>query len=303
MIRSRTRCALLAGMALGVLAPATASAQWLCNPGGSKEQGANYWSGGTDGKHYVTKNGNRLNYGFYSWFERSSKDDLGTCKVRLERETDRPRHFRAVWSQNQTWSEDAVGGMGWDAGRTWRRIGYNIGSFEGSVNLRSVATLYGWTCGSRDRQRYPNTAAQEYYVVDTWKGGGQFVPWDENLGSEARPIRRNGSIVQYGANGGLYRIYVVDRNGAQYCGNGQSRAFKQYWAVRQHNRWSGGKQFKKAPLGTNNRITFSVHADQWARHGFSEDKVGNGYQIFAAEVFGSANATNSGHLDASVWED
>lgn len=295
---------LLCAAAIAAIAiPASASADTnICDPGGgrenSKQDGIYYYSGGKTGTHRV---GGR-DFGFWTWYERSSRNNLKYCNPGSIRLRDsKARRFTAKWEQQKTWSEDIVGGMGWGSGRKWRDIGYNVGKLTGS-SQRAIGALYGWGC-SNSRN---DAKAEEYYVVEMWAGGGQFVPWDENAGAPAKPsVERDGfrrdsqgrrvpkyKRISYRTNGGTYYVYKVRRNGAQYCGDGKPRSFDQYWAVRQG----------EASTGKNNVIDFGAHVNQWNKKGFQEGWVTRGYQVFGPEVFGNANAVNKGEMDATVWQ-
>jgi hypothetical protein len=216
---------------------------------------------------------------FYSWFE-LSQNDIKDCKVKIGFYNDAGRHFRAEWDMARSWGEDAVGGLGWSSGTRSRKIGYNVGELSTNSPIqKALVALYGWSCRG-------NTS-QEYYVVDTWKGPGQFVPWDENISA---PAQSKGTVR---ANGATYDVYVVDRNGAQYCGNGESKAFEQFWSVRR----------SPTSVGSNQSMDFRPHVNRWDNSdlGFDRRGLGNGYQIFAVEVFGDANRNHKGAVDASVW--
>lgn len=221
------------------------------------------------------------NYGsqFYSWFE-LSQNNIKDCKVNIGFYNDSGRHFRAEWDMAKSYNEDAIGGLGWSKGARYRKIGYNVGELTSNSSLqKAVVALYGWSCRG-------NTS-QEYYVVDTWKGPGKFVPWDETANASAKS---KGTVR---ANGATYDVYVVDRNGAQYCGNGDSRAFEQFWSVRR----------SPTRIGDNHNINFGPHVSRWDNSdlGFDRRGLGNGYQILAIEIFGDANVFHKGAVDASVW--
>lgn len=271
-----TRTASMAGLLLLLSGAQTAMAadKTICNPGN-----------GTTG----SKNGT-----WYSYYEGSSQNDRSNCDVKMKIYDDRnSNHFRIDWDQNSTWQEDVVGGVGWSSGSDRRKIGYNIGQFDSnsSSNPRAIAGIYGWTCVSSDRTRYPRTSAQEYYIVDTWIGSNAFVPWDENAGAPAKPLRKNGRDVEVSANGGKYKVYKVGRNGPQYCGDGSSRSFDQFWSVRT----------SKLAIKKNRNIDFANHDNTWDNHGFRSSKVKNGYQILMGEAFGHNDFRHKGAIDASVW--
>ncbi len=251
---------------------ALAADKTICNPGN-----------GTTGEHRGT---------WYSFYEGSSQNDVSNCDVKMRVYDESGFHFRIDFDQNQTWSEDVVGGVGWSSGSDRRKIGYNIGQLDSNGNdSKLIAGIYGWTCGSGNRSRYPNTQAQEYYIVDSWVGGS-FVPWDEVAGAPAKPIQKNGIDVEVSSNGGKYKVYKLKRNGPQYCGNGSSREFYQYWSVRT----------SKLATGSNREIDFANHDNTWDNYGFRSNKVRNGYQILVGEAFGHANYRHKGSIDASVWE-
>jgi hypothetical protein len=216
---------------------------------------------------------------FYSWFE-LSQNNITDCKVKIGFYNDPGRHFRAEWDMAKSWGEDAVGGLGWERGSRNRKIGYNVGQLESNSNIqKALVALYGWSC--------EGSTSQEYYVVETWAGPGKFVPWDENVSA---PASRKATLT---ANGEKYDVYVVDRNGAQYCGDGSSKAFKQYWSVRQN----------KSTVGQNQELDFRPHVNRWDNSdlGFKRNGLGGGYQIFAVEIFGDGNRNHKGAVDASVW--
>lgn len=270
-----THATLMAGLLFGMLTlgvePVKAADRQICNPGN-----------GTSGAFRGL---------FYSYYEGSSQNDRWNCDVKFRIYDDGSRHFRIDWDQNQTWGEDVVGGMGWTWGWDRRKIGYNFGEFTSNAGTKAIAGVYGWTCGSRDRNRYPNTAAQEYYIVDTWSGSGNFVPWDENRNAPANPIRKNGRDVIIDANGGKYKVYKVRRNGAQYCGNGSARGFDQFWSVRTSS----------LSTGVDRGIDFANHDNVWDDYGFSSNRVRNGYQIVMGEAFGHANFRHKGAVDGTAW--
>ena len=254
----------------GSLAFAPASAQaasitkTICDPAADSDSG---FGSGTYRGH------------FYSWFE-LSQNNIKDCKVNIGFYNDSGRHFRAEWDMAKSWGEDAVGGLGWSSGSRDRKMGYNVGELTSNSSIqKALIALYGWSCRG-------NTS-QEYYVVDTWKGPGKFVPWDENAGA---PASSKGTVR---ANGATYDVYVVDRNGAQYCGDGSSRAFEQFWSVRR----------SPTKVGDNHNMDFRPHVNRWDNSdlGFDRRGLGNGYQIFAVEVFGDANTNHKGAVDASVW--
>lgn len=245
-------------------AQAASITKTICDPAGDSDNG---FGSGTYRGH------------FYSWFE-ISQNDITTCDVKIGFYNDAGRHFRAQWDMAKSWGEDAVGGLGWPTGSQNRKIGYNVGELSSNSNLqKALVALYGWSCRG-------NTS-QEYYVVDTWQGPGQFVPWDENAGA---PAISKGTV---NANGATYDVYVVGRNGAQYCGNGQSREFDQFWSVRR----------SPTPVGQNQQLDFRPHINRWDNSdlGFDPQGLANGYQIFAVEIFGDATVNHQGIVDASVW--
>lgn len=233
---------------------------------------------------------------WYSYYEGSTQRDVSNRDVCMKIFNSRSKRFRITWDQNKTWREDVIGGVGWSRGSDKRKIGYNIGLLKSnsSDNPRTIAGLYGWTCGSSNKSKYPKTAAQEYYVVDTWVGNDTFVPWDENRGRDgapAKPLRKNGRDVIVSANGGRYKVYKVRRNGAQFCGDGTPRSFDQFWSVRT----------SKLSLGKNRAIDFGRHDSVWDNHGFKSARVRNGYQILFGEAFGHRNFRHKGVVDGTVW--
>jgi len=231
---------------------------------------------------------------WYSYYEGSSQNDRSNCDVKMRVYDDNNNHFRIDWDQNSTWQEDVVGGVGWSRGSDTRKIGSNIGQFtsNSSSNPRAIAGVYGWTCVSANRTQDPNTSAQEYYIVDSWVGSNQFIPWDENANAPATPLRSNGQDVTVSANGGTYKVYKVGRDGPQYCGNGSSRKFDQFWSVRTSS----------LSTGSNRSIDFASHDNIWDNHGFRSSKVKNGYQILMGEAFGHNDFRHKGAIDGSVWK-
>ena len=187
--------------------------------------------------------------------------------------------------------------MGWEYGSDRQKIGYNFGeiSSNSTNDPKVIAGVYGWTCGSKNRTRYPKTKAQEYYIVDSWGGNSkEFVPWDEVAAAPAKPLRRYGffgSEIRVEANDGIYKVYKVQRDGAQACGDGKPRKFEQFWSVRTES---------LAP-GTDRDIDFADHDNTWDNYGFSSNKVQNGYQILKGEAFGHQNFRHVGVVDGSVW--
>lgn len=265
---------LASATALASTSPASAQDRRICNPG-------NGISGFFQGR-------------FFTWFENSSQNDRANCDVQILLRSGTTRRFRASWDQNRTFSEDAVGGMGWGSGRAGRRFTYNISTFTSNRALRAIAGIYGWTCVSGDRQRNPRTSAQEYYVIDTWSGSGNFVPFDENRRGPALQLRdrnNNPVFVRDGTNG-TYRVYRVRRNGAQFCGDGSPRSFDQFWSVRTTKRATGG----------NRNINFQPHADRWDDFGFRPNSMSNGYQVLAVEAFGDEAQRHTGVFEATVRE-
>lgn len=253
---------------VSVIVPTTSYAasidKTICDPAADSDNG---YGSGTHRGH------------FYSWFE-LSKNDIKTCKVKIGFYNEATRHYRAEWSMPKSWNEDAIGGLGWNSGARYRKIGYNIGELSSnSSNQKALVAFYGWACSG-------NTS-QEYYVVDSWKGPDQFVPWDETAGA---PAKSKGTV---NANNATYDVYVVNRNGAQYCGNGEDKSFKQYWSVRR----------SPTATGKNQAIDFGPHVNRWddSDIGFKADGITNGYQILATEIFGDANVYHSGATDISLW--
>lgn len=247
---------------LGAAYTSSAHAQWYCNDAAG------------------TRNGNE----FYTWFELSS-GNKNTCDTRLALYPN-GRRFRATWDMEQSWGEDAVGGMGWQTGGDNRKIGYRVYNLETNSSIqKAIVAMYGWSCHQSGSTQY----SQEYYIVDTWDGSGKFVPWDENANSgSGAPASSIGTV---SANGATYDVYKVGRNGAQYCFNGANRSFDQFWSVRQ----------SPASINKNRFIDFKPHADEWDDDGFKKAGVDNGYQILAAEIFGDANVEHKGYIDATVW--
>ncbi len=222
----------------------------------------------------------KYNGQFWSWFE-LSQNNINNCDTKIKL-YDSGRHFRAEWNMAKSWGEDAVGGMGWDNGGSNRIIGYNVGELTSNSDIqKAIVALYGWSCYKSGNTEY----SQEYYVVETWKGPGQFVPWDESKGAPAS------SIKTYYRNGSNYKLYRLPRNGAQYCFNGNNRNFDQYWAVRQ----------SPTEIGKNQTINFKKHSQEFNKQGFKLSGLKNGYQILAAEIFGDANRNHKGVIDASMW--
>lgn len=239
----------------------------LCNPADSDN---GYGAGTYNGK-------------FYSWFE-LSQEDITDCDTKIGFYNDPSRHFRVEWNMAKSWGEDAIGGMGWSSGSRDRKIGYNIGELTTNSSIqKALVALYGWSCHQTNGQKI----SQEYYVVDTWKGPGKFVPWDENANAPAK------SLGTVSANGATYDVYKVGRNGAQYCFSGESRQFEQFWSVR------------RSPRGikNNRNLDFRPHANRWDNSdlGFKVAGLSSGYQILAVEVFGDANLRHKGAVDASLW--
>lgn len=259
--------ALLLSVTIGLLPSQSYAAsitKQICDPAADSEDG---FGSGTYRGH------------FYSWFE-ISQNDIKTCDVNIGFYNDAGRHFRAEWDMAKSWGEDAVGGLGWGSGSRDRKIGYNVGELTSNSTIqKALVALYGWSC--------KGNTSQEYYVVDTWKGPDRFVPWDENVSA---PATSKGTVK---ANGATYDVYLVDREGAQYCGDGNSRKFKQFWSVRR----------SPTPIGSNQEMDFRPHVNRWDNSDLKFDRggLGNGYQIFAVEVFGDANVNHKGAVDASVW--
>lgn len=244
----------------------------ICNPGG-----------GTSGFY---------NGDFYSFFEASSQNDVSNCDVKIRLRQSIRGRFNIDFNQNETFGEDAVGGMGWRNGSDTRTIKYRLNTLtsNSSSTPRVIAGVYGWTCGSNDRTRNPSTTAQEYYIVNSWGGSGQFVPFDEQAGGPAVALKQNNRDVIISANGGRYKIYKVRRDGPQYCGDGTPRAFDQFWSVRQ------------GPIAApkDSTVTFSTHDNKWDDFGFSSSSVRNGYQIVFAEAFGDQGFRHIGTVDMRV---
>lgn len=235
-----------------------AASRTVCNPG----------DGITD----------RFGGDFFSYFESSTANDeqnRNVC-ITLTNTPDRGE-FTIDFNQPGTFKEDVVGGVGFDTGSSTRVITYLLKELKSNSSLnKTIAGVYGWTCGSSDKARFPKTKAQEYYVVNSWTGRGPFRPFDENAGREATPIKK------IEANGATYDIYVVDRNGPQFCGDGTPREFEQFWSVRR------GRLPVGSDLDTDVRtVDFAKHVAAWRSEGFSRDKVKNGYQIVFGEAFGA----------------
>ncbi|MGY5449922.1 glycoside hydrolase family 11 protein [Agarivorans sp. MS3-6] len=258
-------------LALGGLLTITPSTSYaasitktICDPAGDSDNG---YGSGTYRGH------------FYSWFE-LSQNNIKTCDVKIGFYNDAGRHYRAEWNMAKSWGEDAIGGLGWSKGARYRKIGYNVGELTSNSSIqKALIALYGWSCSG--------STSQEYYVVDTWKGPGQFVPWDETAGA---PASSKGTV---NANGATYDVYLVDRDGAQFCGSGDSRKFKQYWSVRR----------SPTKTGDNHNLNFGPHVNRWDNSdlGFKRDGLANGYQILAIEIFGDANTNHKGAVDVSLW--
>lgn len=223
---------------------------------------------------------------FYSWFE-LSQEDITDCDTKIGFYNESTRHYRAEWNVAKSWGEDAIGGMGWSSGSRNRKIGYNVGELTTNSSIqKALVAIYGWSCTKSNGKE----TSQEYYVVDTWKGG-QFVPWDENANNgKGAPAKSRGTVR---ANGATYDVYKVRRNGAQYCFNGNSRSFDQYWSVRRDPRAIEG----------NRNLDFRPHANRWDNSdlGFKVGGLGSGYQILAIEIFGDANLRHKGAVDISLW--
>lgn len=225
---------------------------------------------------------------FFTWFELSQGEDISDCKTKLGLFDD-GRHIKVEWDMGETYNEDAVGGMGWAQGTADRKFDYNVTTLESNSALqKALVAVYGWSCLEADGANI----SQEYYIVEAWSGGGQFVPWDENANEgKGAPATTN---IAFDANGGTYDVYKVGRNGAQYCFDGQDRKFEQIWSVRK----------KPIELGQTNRIDFELHANRWGDSdiGFLAGGLPNGYQILGAEIFGDANVRHSGTIEVQVWE-
>lgn len=242
----------------------------LCNPADSDN---GYGAGTFNGK-------------FYSWFE-LSQEDITDCDTKIGFYNETNRHFRVEWNVAQSWGEDAIGGMGWSSGSKDRKIGYNVGQLTTNSSIqKALVALYGWSCSTSGG----NQISQEYYVVDTWYGG-KFVPWDENANNgNGAPAQSVGTV---SANGATYDVYKVRRYGAQYCFNGSSRSFDQFWSVRRTPRAING----------NRNMDFRPHANRWDNSdlGFKVDGLSSGYQILAVEIFGDANLRHKGAADITLW--
>lgn len=265
-MKKRIITAALLSSALTLAAGGSAFAQafTICNPGT-----------GTSGTNSRGQ--------FYTWFENMNVED---CNTRMRVLDNTRRTYRAFWDQEKNFQADAVGGMGWEFGSSDRVIRYTITNFQSNANtnvvgVKAVAGIYGWTCVSRDRVANPNTSAQEYYIIDDWVGDNEFVPFDDQ--TEAPAIAKSQEV---SANGGTYKVYVIERNEApQYCGDGSPRKFTQFWSVRT----------QKTSRNTENTIEFARHSNVWDDFGFRATKVSNGYQVVAVEAFG-AGPTEDRHV-------
>jgi len=215
---------------------------------------------------------------FFTYFESSTANDERNDNVCITlANTPERGEFTIDFDQPRTFNEDTVGGVGFENGSSTRVINYVLKEIKSNSSLnKAIAGVYGWTCGSREKARFPKTKAQEYYVVNSWTGRGRYVPFDENAGREATPIK------QVRANGATYDIYVVGRNGPQFCGDGTPREFEQFWSVRR------GRLAVGSDLDTDVRtVDFAKHVAAWRSEGFSRDKVRNGYQVVFGESFGA----------------
>jgi len=223
---------------------------------------------------------------FFTYFESSTANDERNSNVCITlTNTPNRGEFTIDFNQPRTFKEDVVGGVGFANGSPTRVINYELKEIKSNSSLnKNIAGVYGWTCGSRDRAKFPKTKAQEYYVVNSWTGRGQYVPFDENAGREATPIK------EIRANGATYDIYVVGRDGPQFCGDGTSREFEQFWSVRRGRLPAG--------TGKNNQRTvdFANHVNAWRSEGFSRDKVRNGYQVVFGEAFGAGPNNGKRHV-------
>ena len=231
------------------------------------------------------------NGNFFSWFEvraGGTSTNARACRTSLGFNDENFRSYRVEWDLDRTFSADAVGGMGFGSGSPQRRLTYRVDNFNSNVSndQRALVAVYGWSC-----EASTNTN-QEYYVVDTWTGSGQFVPFD---GSQA-----NNEAVQVGrtirSNGGTYRFYRVERSGANFCVADQNAEFVQLWSVRQGRRTTG----------RNQNIDFVNHFNRFNDRdlGLVGRGLSNGYQIMAVEAFGDGpdRAHHRGSAELTLTE-
>jgi hypothetical protein len=245
---------------------------------------------------------------FYSFFENT--DDSGNEMVIFDNQYS--KNFEIRWDLAKDYSDDVVGGTGWEFGNTSRDIGYWVGNVSSNAkgkngDQRLIYGAYGWTCNSTTNA---NAQAQEYYIIDSWEGNGQFVPWDPSANRNATKIddvsvsinykRSNGTTASKNVTYDIYAVNVPAR--AQYCGDGRDRAFQQYWSVRRDGDKGKGNLAEVIDLSRHYNAWYN--ATKGSNDGittFRRWHVNKGYVIMAAEAFGTVNFEHKGSLNSSVW--
>lgn len=161
-------------------------------------------------------------------------------------------------------NNDIVGGKGWKTGNTSRKIGYNIGSQEGSYAFTGV---YGWV--------KKGAKIIEYYVNERKNGNGGGIINGNNLNKD------------FGTDGKNYRFRKNNRYGYHAYGGGKTN-FVQFISENKSN----------VSKGQNHNISMSRHFQQWGWDG----GVGGSWNSHLYQVFGTENFNKKwGKINCTVW--
>lgn len=210
--------------------------------------------------------------GFMSYYAdgmRHNGNTLITDLRYLRRTTTKLGRIFARWNGDSN-TDDYVTGLGWGASSAnlTRSITYNVRKYNPRRTNTSatvgVSTMgvYGWLCPTGNEEMV------EYYIVDSWLGRGNFIPFDGSF-------RKTASI-----NGQNYRFYST---GTVTRGNGcgaDDATFRQLWAVRTSKKTRGTRTIKMRDF-----------FDAWDNVSRVDTSAPAGYQIVSLEGFGGTTGT------------
>ena len=134
------------------------------------------------------------------------------------------------WELKDADGADYVAGGGWEYVPTPNNVYYKLFDWN-TPRGKGTFGVYGWSCDVP-----AGNLNVEYYVVDSWFGG--WTPPGSNAGQYSlSKVRKNGRDLTVSTNNGTYQIYQSGQidNQPNACGN--SKPFKQVWAVRTVNRY------------------------------------------------------------------
>jgi len=174
-------------------------------------------------------------------------------------------------------SQNVVSGRGWETGRQWRKVNFQINNYNpDNQGQKVVFALYGWTKSNN----YNYDGMAEYYVIDKYE---DWYPEHQNDDGEDDGARWLGGK---NVDGAWYNYWVSTRTDKPHAYGTDSTNFTQYWAVRDYNNQRDSGE-----------INVGQHFQMWKNpQEYKHEKypyIGNWYyQIFGIELIGSGGSVN-----------